>query len=203
MIQKEIPVKYPVNGNIQNRWSPRAFDAKTPNDEDLRSMFEAARRAPSAFNDQPWSFIFAFKGTSEYNAIMESLVAFNQQWAITAPVLIVAMGSNRSSDGKRENTTWQYDTGQAVALLTIQGMEKGIYTHQMGGFNSQYICEYFKLPEHISPITVIAAGYPGDIGQIPASMREQEKEIKSRKEFDTFVFSHPYGSPNGLFKHSS
>ncbi len=57
--------EHPVHTLIQNRWSPRAFSEKPISDEALRSLFEAARWAPSSSNEQPWAFIVATKNEAE------------------------------------------------------------------------------------------------------------------------------------------
>jgi nitroreductase len=44
---------------ILERWSPRAFDGSAIPDADLETIFDAARWAPSAFNAQPWRFLYA------------------------------------------------------------------------------------------------------------------------------------------------
>src|SRR6476646_4321273 len=46
---------YPVHDLIASRWSPYSFANQSVSDQDLRSLFEAARWAASSFNEQPWS----------------------------------------------------------------------------------------------------------------------------------------------------
>ncbi|MDD2323219.1 MAG: nitroreductase family protein, partial [Bacteroidales bacterium] len=122
-ITKKQEVIHPVLKEIEHRWSPRAFDLQMPEEKYLRSMFEAARRAPSAFNDQPWSFIIGRKGDETYTHILTSLIDFNVGWAKSAPILMVACGSSLSSNGQQENTTYAYDTGQSIAYFSLQAMQ--------------------------------------------------------------------------------
>ena len=65
------PTEYPVHEFIRDRWSPRAFAQKPISAEDLRSLFEAARWAPSSSNEQPWAFIVATHGDQENFALIE------------------------------------------------------------------------------------------------------------------------------------
>ncbi len=45
---KLVPTTHPVHELIARRWSPYAFADRMPSDADLRSLFEAARWAPSS-----------------------------------------------------------------------------------------------------------------------------------------------------------
>ncbi len=198
-IKKEILTEYPVLEHIRNRWSPRAFDEKIPEEEILRRMFEAARRAPSAFNVQPWSFILGIKGSETYNNILNSLIDFNKEWAKSSPLLMVVLGRKINDDGNH-NSTAEYDTGQAVMSLTIEGMSHGVFCHQMTGVDKESIKDSLSVKDYNEVISVVAIGYPGDIDRIPESMHEMEKEVKSRKDFNNFVFTKKDGNPYGLFK---
>ena len=53
------PTDYPVNPMIAGRWSPYGYADRPVSDDDLRSLFEAARWAPSCFNEQPWRYLVA------------------------------------------------------------------------------------------------------------------------------------------------
>lgn len=68
---------------IRSRWSTRSFSDKPIELTKLNSIMEAARWAPSAYNEQPWRFIVGEKGTEVYNHILESLVEWNQLWGIS------------------------------------------------------------------------------------------------------------------------
>jgi hypothetical protein len=50
-----------INSLILNRWSPMAMTGEELADEELMSLFEAARWAPSGYNSQPWRFVYAKK----------------------------------------------------------------------------------------------------------------------------------------------
>ena len=58
-------------------------------DEELMSLFEAARWAPSSGNGQPWRFIYAKRNTEDWNSLFTLLVDSNKSWAKNPAVLIV------------------------------------------------------------------------------------------------------------------
>ena len=109
---------YPVHDLIQNRWSPRAFSDNPVSPETLRSLFEAARWAPSSSNEQPWAFIVGTKDDLEtHSKILSTLVEFNQGWAKHAPVLAIAVSQMEFARNKTPNRNAFYDTGAAVAQI--------------------------------------------------------------------------------------
>ena len=193
-MSKQANTKYNLNPLLQNRWSPRAFEDRPVEEEKLYSMLEASRWSPSASNNQPWIFFVGFKGDSAYQKIMDSLVEFNQMWAVNAPVLILNCGKT-TKDGEGEiNPTWQYDLGLSVAHMSIQAMEQGIYVHQMAGFDVLKAAELFHLPEDVQAMSVTALGYLGDPGMLHPRMQKSETAERTRKEMDTFVFSDKYST---------
>jgi nitroreductase len=184
---------------LLKRWSPRAFDDRMVEDQKIRNILEAARWSPSASNIQPWVFLAGFRGDKTYSKIMDSLVEFNQLWAGNAPVLILNCGKITNAKGI-PNGTWQYDVGQAVAHLSIQVMDEGMYIHQMSGFDALKAAELFALPEEIRAISVSAIGYLGDPGMLHPRMQKSERAKRERKEMDTFVFSDKYGQVSEIIK---
>lgn len=186
-----------IHSLLENRWSPRAFDGKAVEKQKLKNLLEAARWAPSASNIQPWVYFVGVKGDDTYTKIFETLVEFNQLWAGLAPVLILNCGKITNPKGD-PNPTWQYDTGQSVAHLSIQAMEEGLYVHQMSGFDALKSAEIFELPEDVRAISVTALGYLGDPSILPTRMQNAERTGRERKEMDTFVFSEGFGKKSGI-----
>ena len=64
-MQKPAPTDVSLHELIRNRWSPRAFSEKSISPDALRSLFEAARWAPSSNNEQPWAYLLASKDNAE------------------------------------------------------------------------------------------------------------------------------------------
>jgi nitroreductase len=187
---------YPVHDLIQNRWSPRAFSDNPVSPETLRSLFEAARWAPSSSNEQPWAFIVGTKDDLEtHSKILSTLVEFNQGWAKHAPVLAIAVSQMEFARNKTPNRNAFYDTGAAVADLTAEATSRGLFVHQMAGFDPHKAIEVFHIPKGWEPIAVFAIGYPGDPNALPDKLRERELAPRSRKPISEFVMSSDWGHP--------
>jgi nitroreductase len=182
---------------IKARWSPRAFDPDHPvSRDDLRRLFEAARWAPSSRNAQPWHFVVADRVASRetFEALQQTLVGKNPDWAPAAPVLVlVAVRTTLESDDS-VNRSAVYDTGQAVALLTLQATALGLGVRQMGGFDRKRARESLGVPAPYEPAVVIALGYPGDPAALAIeSHRQEEREPRERRPLSAFVFDGVWG----------
>ena len=197
---KEAVTASKIHPLLKKRWSPRAFDDRPVEKEKLLSMLEAARWSPSASNIQPWHFFVGIKGDEAYSNIFETLVEFNQMWAKNIPVLILNCGKTTSDEKGTVNATWRYDLGQAVALMSVQAMDEGLFMHQMGGFDASKAADLFQLPEDVKAVSVTAVGYLGDPSILHPRMQKSELAERKRKEMDTFVHSNIYGVASDLVK---
>ncbi|QZY50976.1 nitroreductase family protein [Leucobacter tenebrionis] len=177
----------PVLDALAGRWSPRAFDAEHAFPEGaLRSVFEAARWAPSANNTQPWRFIVARRGSETYARIESTLVGFNREWAVKAAALVVNIAETADAEGKPR--PWaEYDLGQAVAHFTVQAHADGYYTHQMGGFDREAIRTAFDLDERLVPVSITAIGAIGTPEQLSEVLRERELAPRTRFDLEEIV----------------
>jgi nitroreductase len=184
---------------IRHRWSPRAFDPdRTVAPADLRVLFEAARWAPSSFNEQPWRFVVAgrHRDPAAFAALLETLADFNQAWARHAPVLVlVAASTDLKRTGGVNRNAW-YDTGQAVGFLTLQATGLGLGVRQMEGFNRETARAACGVPDDYDPLVVMAIGYPGDPGLLSSEHhRSAERQPRKRHQTEEFVFEGRWGSP--------
>jgi len=162
-------------------------------------MLEAARLAPSSMNEQPWLFFVGLKGDVTWQKIFETLMEFNQLWAVNAPVLIMAAGRKTYTvKDIGENDAWAYDTGQAVAYLSLTAMHLGVFTHQMGGFDKIKAAQAFQLPQDTEPLVIIAAGYKAEPSILPPKIAALEVGPKPRRSLDSIVFGDEYGKPLNL-----
>lgn len=177
-----------ITEGINKRWSPRAFADKMIDAKTLVALFGAAGSAPSAFNEQPWRYIVGVKGDDTYDLVKSCLVEFNQDWASTAPVIMLGIASNHFQRNQKLNAHSWHDLGAATSYLTIKAIEHNIYVHQMGGFSPEKAREVFNIPEGYEAVTAIALGYIEDLSRIPESMHEEEKERSGRKSISEFVF---------------
>ncbi len=175
---------------IYQRWSPRAFEDRDVDAADLARILEAARWAPSAYNDQPWRFLIGRRGSATHQKIVSLLIPFNQLWAPKAPVLLLGAARRRFSHDNSSNSYALYDLGAATALLTVQAAALGLVTHQMGGFDHAAARKAFEIPDDYLFGTVTALGYRGN----PASLANerliaQEQSPRTRRAIEEIVLS--------------
>lgn len=184
---RHAPTDAPLIAPLIERWSPRAYDpAAELSEQDVRTLLEAARWAPSANNLQPWRFIVARRGTEAFTTIHDALMGFNQAWADSAAALIVNIAEVADETG--DPRTWaKYDLGQAVAHMTVQAQHDGLHTHQMGGFDGARLAEAFDLRAGLEIVSITAVGKVGDASALPEPLREREVAPRSRKALDELV----------------
>jgi nitroreductase len=193
-MKNPAPAEFPIHDLIRDRWSPRAFAEKDVAPETLRSLFEAARWAPSSSNEQPWSFLVATKNDPEnFSKALQPLVEFNVGWARHAAVLGFAVSELAFAKNKAPNRNAQYDTGAAMALLSIEATARGLFVHQMAGFDPETCREVFSIPAGFEAIAAFAIGYPGDPASLPQPYRDRETAPRSRKPIRDFVMTGRWG----------
>lgn len=195
-MEKPADNTYPIHELIAQRWSPRAFGDRPVEVEKLHSLFEAARWAPSSFNEQPWGFMVATRQQAEqHQAMVECLSEGNQVWAADAPVLLLSIAKLTFDRNGKPNRHAYHDTGMAVANLVLQATDLGLVVHQMAGFDQQQARTRFAVPEGWDPVAVIAIGYSGDPEELPSDLTQREYRKRKRKSFEEFVFSGTFGEP--------
>jgi nitroreductase len=195
---KQAPANEGVLPAILQRWSPRSFVARDVNTADLKKLFEAARWAPSSYNEQPWRFLVGFRGSNTYNKIFSSLLDFNQGWAGKAPVLILGAAKTKFSHNENPNGFAFYDLGAASAYLVLQAATLGLSTHQMAGYDQAAARAALGIPENYILGAVIALGYQGEpAALINQQLLAQEIAPRERKPLSDFVFSE-WGEPIDL-----
>lgn len=181
---------------IKKRWSPREFDPlKKISQEDLKLLFEAARWAPSSYNEQPWNFIVVTKDEPEqFNKMIDVLMEGNKLWASKASALVLTVASLRSPHNSSGNFHAFYDLGASVANLSLQAIELDIFTHQMGGFYHDKAEKVFQLNENFKSVSVIALGYLPE-NESFESRKEELFVRRKRKSLNEFVFRNNWGNP--------
>jgi len=190
----EQPVKladtdYPIHELLQKRWSPRAFSEKLIDTELLNQLFEAARWAPSSYNEQPWRFIVARKDNEEaYDQLASVMNDFNQSWAMDAPVLVLALTKTTFDLDGRDNPHAGHDLGQAIAHLTFEATKNDLYVHQMAGILPEKARELYNISDDYNPMTMFAIGYKGQPESLNDKMKKQETSPRIRKDLDEIVF---------------
>lgn len=198
-MEKLAQTDYPIVEILKRRWSPRTFSDQMVEPEKLRSLFEAARWAPSSFNEQPWSFILATKQSpEEHSQVLSCLSERNQQWARLAPVLLVSVAKLNFDKTGKPNRHAFYDLGMAVGNLMVQATAFDLFVHQMAGFSPEKITEIYGVPAAFEPVAAMAIGYAGEVDDLPEAFRETELGPRSRKPIQSFVFQGQWGQPSPL-----
>lgn len=168
----------PVDSRFIERWSPRAFTGKPISTNELMSLFEAARWAPSTSNTQPWRFVYGLAGSAGFEAIFSTLVPFNQGWAQKASALIAVLSATQSvapgSTEAKPSPNHAFDTGAAWMSLALQAETMGWRTHAMGGFNADALRTQLGVPEGFAVHCVVAVGEQGPRESLPAALQERE-----------------------------
>lgn len=193
-MHKRTPFDFPIHDLVAERWSPRAFSDKAVAPDVLQSLFEAARWAPSSSNEQPWVYIVARKEDTEaFEKLVSVLVPANVLWAKNAPVLGLAVAELAFAKSGSPNRNAQHDVGASSAWLTVEATSRGLYVHQMGGFDAEKARQVFEIPAGWDPIAAMAIGYAGDPESLPQPLRDREVAPRTRKALSTFVMSGKWG----------
>src|SRR5262245_1068965 len=199
-MQKPADVQHQIHDLLRRRWSPRAFDNRPVEAEKWRSLFEAARWAPSSNNGQPWRFLLATKeNVTEYDRLFNCLVEGNQKWAHRAPALLLSVAKLEFEDGS-PNRHALHDTGMAAETLVLQATAVGLAAHQMAGFRIDQARRDCQIPEGYDPVAIIAIGYPGDPALLPDRLRTREAESRVRKPLTELVYSAIWEKPSPILR---
>lgn len=181
-----------INELILQRWSPRAMSGEQVTHDQLMALFEAARWAPSSYNNQPWRFIYVTKNDPSWNKMFNLLVPFNQSWAQNAAALILVISHNYYEHNNKPSQTHSFDTGAAVQNISLQGYSMGLVTHAMEGFDYTKARTEFNIPEDYTIEAMLAIGLPSSKETLPKDL--QEKEYPSnRKEITQFISQGTFG----------
>lgn len=171
--------RFPVIKEIKKRFSPRFFSNTPVNKKDLDIIFEAARWAPSGHNQQPWYYYYTQKGSGAYKKLFSTLNDYNQSWANTAPILILACAITKNREGR--NPFAYYDLGASVICLILQAQSLGYYSRQIGLFDKQKLKRFFKLEKGLDPYIIIAIGRIGDYQNASQQIIDYELDPRPRK----------------------
>jgi nitroreductase len=185
---KKAKTTTPVNELSQYRWSPRSFQKKSISKEQMMSILEAARWSASAFNEQPWRFIVGFNGDETFEKIFNTLGEWNQNWAKNASALILNIYKKSFTHNDKPNGTAIYDLGQAVASYSLEVVNQGLHSHQMGGYDGEKADEIFKLGNDFASICVTAVGHLEKPDALPEDLFKIELQNRIRKGVNQIAF---------------
>lgn len=189
-LEKTIPRKpqYAVDPVFVKRWSPRAMSGEGISDGELMSLFEAARWAPSSYNNQSWRFIYAKRESPEWGTFFQLLSENNRQWAKNAAALIVIVSKTTFDHNGEPARTHTFDTGAAWQNLALQASISGLAAHGMEGFDYDKARESLAVPADYNIEAMAAIGRPGNPADLPPALRDREFP-SDRKKVDEIVFA--------------
>jgi nitroreductase len=182
---------YPIDSLFLDRWSPRAMTSEAITEEELFTLFEAARWAPSSYNNQPWRILYARRDTPQWPLFFDLLVEFNQSWVKNAAALVVFISKTTFDHNGEPAATHSFDTGAAWGNLALQGALKGLVVHGMQGFDYDKARTALNIPEGFQVEAMAVIGKPGRAEDLPEKLQQRETPSDRRKLNET-VFEGPY-----------
>jgi len=189
---KNIPTnnrkpEYSVDQIFLNRWSPRAMSGESISDKELMNLFEAARWAPSSYNNQEWRFIYAKKDRIYWDEFLDLLTEPNRIWCKNSAVLVVLVSKTTFDHNEKPDNTHSLSAGAAWMSLALQGSINGLAIHGMAGFDYEKAKTLLKIPDNHKVEMMIAIGKPGKKEDLPENL--QKIEVPSgRKPISKIVF---------------
>ena len=169
---------HPINPMFINRWSPRALTGESITRDQLHVVLEAARWAPSAYNFQPWRFIYAMRDTAAWTPIFDGILEGNRTWVKDGSALIVLASAKNAQfpgrDAPGPNAWHAFDTGAAWISMALQASHMGLVAHALAGFDPAKIRAATQLPEDHDINAVIVIGKQGDKSKLPDMLQARE-----------------------------
>jgi nitroreductase len=183
--------EYEIDELFLDRWSPRAMSGEPVTKEELLTLFEAARWAPSSFNNQPWRILYARRDTEHWHVFLGLLVEGNRSWAKDAAALLLFVSKETFDHNSKPYPTHSFDTGAAWENLALQATLGGLVTHGMQGFDYERARTELNIPEGFRVEAMVAVGRPGDPASLPENVRAREKP-SDRKPLSEITCEGPF-----------
>lgn len=153
---------------IAERYSCRSYTDQPVDQETLDSILEAARRAPSACNKQPWRYyvVRSLEMLREVRAHCFAPPVANR-FVNDAPVLVgVGIKKDVLVHGVVpfiKGIPYQYiDVGISTDHLMLQATALGLATCWIGWFDVKAARRVLSIPSSVEPCGFISLGYPAD-----------------------------------------
>jgi nitroreductase len=181
-----------IHALMRHRWSPRAFAPEAVPPEMLQAVFEAARWAPSSFNEQPWRFLVATRDDPEWLRRLQDFLDPRNAWALLAPVLIASAYRTNSLKTNERNRVAQRDLGAAEQNMFLQATALGLAFHQLAGFDHERL-RLTLLPPGFEPGTLITIGYPREPEALSVTQPPREATARCRLPLAELVFRDEWG----------
>ena len=174
IVNERIP-ETEVDAIFTDRWSPRSFTDEPLTSEQTAALFEAARWAPSCYNEQPWHFRYAVS-KPDRELFAEALVEKNREWAQHAPMLLFVLTKKNFVQNGKPNRHAVFDAGAAWMSLALQARRLGLYAHGMAGFSVEKAAEVMNVSlAEYEIMAAVAVGRRGAPSTLSNEMAAVEK----------------------------
>ncbi|AUV84088.1 nitroreductase (plasmid) [Salinigranum rubrum] len=177
---------YDIATLLLNRWSPRSMTGESLDEAEFMPLFDAARWAPSAYNSQPWRFLYAIRGSEHWDVYFDLLSEWNKRWATQAALLVLIVSKTTFEYNGEPAQTHSFDTGAAWENLALEGARRGLVVHGIGGFDYERAREVLAVPGDFAVEAMAAIGVPGSAAELPVELQERETP-SDRKPLDEVV----------------
>ena len=160
---------------IRSRRNVRSYSERAVEPEDLDRILEAARRTPSAGNQQAWDFVVCTD--------REQLVQLSKVWRaaghVAGSAATIALLAPKSDDAQLRDLI-QFDLGQATMSIMLAAADLGIGSGHAGVHDQELARRLLGFPEDRFCALLIALGIPADRPLTPI-------EQPDRRPFDDLV----------------
>lgn len=182
----------PVDPLFLDRWSPRAFDGDAMPRSDLDTILDAARWAPSAFNYQPWRFLFAHRDSADWPSFLGLLLPFNAAWAEKASALVFILSDTLiqvpGTSDPSPSHSHSFDTGAAWVILALQATKLGYQAHGLTGIDMDRTRIELAVPERFRIEAAVAIGRQGPLASLSPQLQAREQP-SGRRELHEYAYA--------------
>jgi nitroreductase len=182
-VKKARKNPYKINPLILDRWSPRSMTGEEMTDSELMALFEAARWAPSSYNNQPWRFLYAKKNSASWPLFFDLMIDFNKGWVKNAAVIVLAISRKNFEHNQKPSPTHSFDTGAAWMALALEGASRGLVVHGMEGFDFEKAKKDLNVPDDHQVEALVAIGKRAPANLLSEDLQKKEAP-SSRKAIE-------------------
>ena len=156
---------------IRRRYSCRAYQDKSIEQDKLESILEAARLAPSAKNTQDWRFVVVTDRDTKSRVAGTT----NRPEVFEKAGVIIAACSNSDEVMRCGQAIGPIDVAIALEHICLQTADLGLGTCWIGSFDADKVRQILAIPDNIIIVELMALGYPAD--SKPEPKREPIEKI--------------------------
>ncbi|MFC6964559.1 nitroreductase family protein [Halocatena marina] len=165
---------YDIAPLFVNRWSSRSMTGESVDENQFMALFEAAKWAPSAYNNQPWRFLYATRTSDYWNVYFDLLSEENKTWAKRAAGLVVIVSKTTFDYNGEPSRTHSFNTGAAWQNLALEGVRRGLVVHGIGGFDYERAADVLSVPSNYAIEAMAAIGVRASPNILSEEMQERE-----------------------------